>query len=148
MIALFGGRDPRALGGFETHSFRHLPRNNACLRMMRLVPRYSFPKRRRKAHEIYEALVKVIPPGATVSAPEFVYPALYKRNLLQLFPIGLDSADYALMGVDYVRGPEERRRLEIGLRERMARVGYDLDNPLMVGTLEVYRRTAGRAASQ
>ncbi len=82
----------------------------------------------------------LIPRGATVSTVEGAMPLLYHDRTLHLFPVGIDTADYAVMrpvrtksGFTYIGavsflGADELAKINRTLRMRMRRDGYDFSH--------------------
>jgi uncharacterized membrane protein len=88
-----------------------------------------------------DEMKRLIPENSTVTSPEAVWPFLYKKRNLHLLPVGIDSADYAILVIKGKNGSE----YDLGgmvsflgqktaddsdkcLIERMKKDGYDFKN--------------------
>jgi hypothetical protein len=83
-----------------------------------------------------------VPEHTLVTTLEGAMPMLFRNRRLELFPIGLDQADYAVIGrsgtgaasvysgVVNFNGPEETAKANALIVERMRRDGYDFDHPV------------------
>jgi hypothetical protein len=88
-----------------------------------------------------DGVALAVPSHTIVSTVQAGMPLLYHDRDLDLFPGGLDNADYAVIGavrsgnqVEYggatsYRGPEEQAQLDALVLARMKRDGYDLAHP-------------------
>lgn len=97
---------------------------------------------------LVDPLPATIPTGTVVSTVEGGMPFLYHGRKLRLFPIGIDTADYAVVndagmvdgkhrysGTVSFGSPGERSAVDRTIQERMRRDGYDLDHPVMIRPL-------------
>jgi polyisoprenyl-phosphate glycosyltransferase len=111
------------------------------------------------ASEAIRPLSGMVPAGATVSATEGVMPALYRRRDLSLFPIDLDTSDYAVVGgsvtpegrttmVGAISYTGESEWLNDCLLTRMERNGYVLANTIPAAGVLILRRDRENAVSQ
>jgi hypothetical protein len=103
---------------------------------------------------IARELDAAVPKGAWVTSSPSYAEALYPGRHWFYYPIALDSAEYAVLapatapngskyfsGADTFNGPADTVALNECLSQRLARDGYDLDNPQFVGPLVVLHRS-------
>ena len=98
-------------------------------------------------------LAAAVPEGAKVTALEGYVSALYLNRTIYYYPIGIDTADYAVLNrvnktdgtfyyagaVSYLVG--EAPKADICLNERLIKAGYNLKQPrLLVGSMAVLER--------
>jgi hypothetical protein len=83
----------------------------------------------------------LIPENSTVTSPEGYWPILYENRHLHLFPVGLNSSDYAVLVikgkngssyelggmVSYI-GQQTADEADVCLIDRMKKDGYDFNN--------------------
>lgn len=88
---------------------------------------------------------KAVPENSKVTTPEGYMPYLYKNRVLYLFPVGLDSSDYAVLPIigkngseniyggffSYI-GPEHTTSVNKCLIDRMKNEGYDFENSTII----------------
>ncbi len=91
-----------------------------------------------------ERLRKAVPPGSVVTAPEGAMTPLYEHRTIRFFPMGLDTADYAVLaftptpqGITYsgdvsYLGPEEARKVDRVIIERMKKDRYDFRHEILI----------------
>ena len=94
-----------------------------------------------------------IPEGTTVTTSEQFVPSLYLGRTIYFYPIGIDSADYAVLtkvaqpdgsfyyagAVSYITG--EAPKVDMCLTERLKKDGYNVNQPrLLVGNIAVLER--------
>jgi hypothetical protein len=97
-----------------------------------------------------QQIIDAVPENTVVSIPEGVMPILYKNRTLNYFPIGIDTADYAVLtiqGVDGTNykfggafsylGPEIQLDINKYLIERMKTVGYDFEHPTIISSVGI-----------
>ena len=97
-------------------------------------------------------IAAAIPGGVKVTTPQGGMPILYRNRTIYYYPMGIDTADYALLykvsqpdgtfyysGVQsYVGGEFEKNMC---LNERLKRAGFNLDKPkLLIGSTAVLER--------
>jgi hypothetical protein len=90
-----------------------------------------------------DAVRRAIPAGALVSSVESGMPLVYDGRTVDLYPLGIDRARYAIVaqslvagrlvisGFPSVLGPAETAKIDAVLERRMRRAGFDLDHPLV-----------------
>lgn len=90
-----------------------------------------------------DGVILAVPLHTMVSSVQAAMPLLYNDRLIDLFPGGLDNADYAVLGatrngdqIQYggatgYRGPDEQARLDALVLAQMKRDGYDLSHPAL-----------------
>jgi hypothetical protein len=94
-----------------------------------------------------------VPTGAKVTTSEQFVPTLYRGRTIYFYPMGTDTADYAVLtkvsqpdgafhyvgSISYI--PGEMKKIDICLTERLRKVGYNVDQPkLLVGSMVVLER--------
>lgn len=96
-----------------------------------------------------------VPPGATVTAPESAFVALYSHRNIQFYPLDLDRADYAVVtleptpgvygGTFSVLSADQREQIDREMTARMHRDGYDFAHALVLpdAGLAVVKRAKG-----
>jgi hypothetical protein len=98
-----------------------------------------------------DQVAAALPPSVTVTAIDNLSPALYTEPGLYYYPIGIDTADYAVVSIEkdptgktYYGGAVsytgEEQTLNECLTQRLKRDGYDVDNPLTVGPYAILKR--------
>ena len=101
-----------------------------------------------------QQLAQAVPEHSVVTTVEPAMPFLYHDRTLQLFPIDLDHADYAVMvttktgshvaysGITDFWGPEDTAAATEVVLTRMRRDGYDFEHPIYIAPngLTVIRR--------
>lgn len=101
-------------------------------------------------YDLGAQLDRTVPPGATVSTIETGMPFLYHGRTLRAFPVGIDQADYAVVGLGVekdgkqqyngalsFRGPAEQEQANAIIMARMRRDGYDFNHAVIVRGLGV-----------
>jgi hypothetical protein len=99
----------------------------------------------RKSAKPFEDVQKAIPEGSIVSAPQGGLPLLYRNRIVNVFPIDIDRADYAVMtftrvnshevtygGMFSYLGPKVTDEINEALVERMKKDGYDFTHAILV----------------
>lgn len=100
-----------------------------------------------------KAIDVAIPRGASVSAPEALFPALYRDHFLYYYPIGIDTAQYVALpalsspdGHAYFGGAigYQVDAMDLGqcLTRRLRGDGYDLDHAVTIGGIAILKRVA------
>jgi hypothetical protein len=102
-------------------------------------------------------LREAVPAGASVSCPEGYMPALYHGHQVDLYPAGVDNDDVVIMDVDRAQSglhrysamasflsAAENRRIDDVILARMAAQGFDLEHPIRIETLAVFKRVRPR----
>lgn len=103
----------------------------------------------------YHQIQRIVPEHSAVTTVESMMPSLYRNRTIYYYPIGIDTADYAVLpfqpmpygriiytgAVSYL-GEDNLYQLDICLNERLRKAGYDLENPIIIGNAAVLRRTA------
>lgn len=101
-----------------------------------------------------DKLRKAIPEGSVVTAPEGAMTPLYKHRTIRFLPMGIDTADFAVLaftlsgeGVAYsgavsYLGPEEAGRINKVIEARMKKDGYDFRHAIYIpeASLAVIKR--------
>jgi hypothetical protein len=97
---------------------------------------------------------RAVPPGAKVTTIEGFMPSLEEGRTLYYYPVGLDSADYAVLtrverpdGTSYIAGAisyrGESAQADACLTDQLRKQGYDVDKPkATIGPIVVLSRTA------
>jgi len=107
--------------------------------------------------ERYHKIQRIVPEHSAVTTAEEMMPALYQNRTIYYYPIGIDTADYAVLqirqepdgriiytgAVSYL-GEDNREKLDICLNERMRRSGYDLENPVVIGNTAILHRMGSK----
>jgi len=91
-----------------------------------------------------DRLRKAVPPGSVVTAPEGAMTPLYEHRTIRFFPMGLDTADYAVLAftptpqgitysgdVSYV-GPDEAKKIDAVIVQRMKKDHYDFRHEILI----------------
>jgi len=119
---------------------------------------YDFYANGSQSHEKYLAnqlqqIAAAVPVGAKVTTPEGFVPTLYRDRTIYYYPVGIDTADYAVLsrvsqpdGSFYYAGAVsyigESQKADICLTKRLKDKGYDVDRPrLLIGNMAVLQRT-------
>jgi hypothetical protein len=154
MIALF-------LSAIDPYSFSKLniTTSNILSHFLIKLPREAsvwFGSSRTKLQDATDEVRRAIPEGSIVSTIEAGMPILYHSRTLWFFPLDVDHADFAVVtaqrengemaysGATTYLGAQEQRKVNEVMRERMRKVGYDLEHPLFyspVVGLAVLRRS-------
>lgn len=91
-----------------------------------------------------ERLRKAVPPGSVVTAPEGAMTPLYEHRTIRFFPMGLDTADYAVLaftptpqGITYsgdvsYLGPDEAKKVDAVIIQRMKKDRYDFRHQVLI----------------
>ena len=109
---------------------------------------YMFYTKGNESYESYltgqlEQIENAVPPDVTVTTPEGFIPTLYLDRTINYYPVGIDTADYAVLyrkelpdgsyyyggAVSYIGKAQE---VNMCLSERLGKAGYDLDQPELV----------------
>lgn len=91
------------------------------------------------------AIRNAVPVDARITAVESAMPILFQNRNIQFYPLGMDSADYAVLsmtteadGTPYLfggfrsyRGPADQKLADAVLLARLRKDGYDVDHPLV-----------------
>ena len=98
----------------------------------------------------FKQIMAAVPVGANVTTMEGFVPTLYRGRNIYFYPMGIDTADYAVLnkviqpdGSFYYAGavsyiPGESQQIDICLTERLRKVGFNVDHPkLLVGNMVV-----------
>jgi hypothetical protein len=101
-----------------------------------------------------------VPEGATVSTPESAMTDLYSHRTVRFFPIGIDTADYAVVSISGTTpsgqplyggalsflGAAEQAKIDAMLTDRMRRDHYDFAHAVTIAPLGVaiVQRIGGR----
>lgn len=99
-------------------------------------------------------IAAAVPFGAKVTTPEGFQPTLYLNRTIYYYPVGIDTADYAVLskvsqpdGSFYYAGAvnyksiEDSQKVNICLTERLRKVGFNVDQPkLLIGNMAVLER--------
>lgn len=97
---------------------------------------------RRSLEATADQIRRAVPPHTVVSSVEAGMPLLYQDRTIEFFPKDIDHADYAVLGAQKTAGkitysgaisflgPDEQRKLDELVLDRMRRDGYDVDHPL------------------
>lgn len=108
-----------------------------------------------RIYELYSArLVSAIPENKKVTTLEGVMPALYKDRELFYYPIGIDTANYAVLNyahdkhanlyykgvISYKISTEEKDEIDRILTKKLKLNGYNINQPLFVNNLVVIER--------
>jgi hypothetical protein len=100
-----------------------------------------------------QQIVAAVPAGAKVTTPEWGMPILYLSRTIYYYPVGIDSADYAVLtrvsqpdGSFYYAGAVsyigESQKIDICLTERLRKAGFNVDQPkLLLGNTVVLQRS-------
>jgi hypothetical protein len=98
-------------------------------------------------------IAAAIPEGVKVTTPEGGMPILYRNRTIYYYPLGINTADYALLNkvsqpdgtfyysgvTSYVGGEFEKNMC---LNERLKGAGFNLDKPkLLIGSMAVLERS-------
>jgi hypothetical protein len=105
----------------------------------------------RKSYQ--DEVARAVPTGVSVTSPQGLAGALYPGREWYFYPLGIDTADYAVVTIEkdtgdvrYFGGAEsytgQERELNVCLTQRLARDGYNVDNPRIIGSVAILRRTA------
>lgn len=103
-----------------------------------------------KQAAVYNA---ALPSGSKITTVEGLMPSIYRNNVIYYYPVGIDSADYAVLGkvsqpdgsfyyagaINYT-AEGAAQQLDKCLNERLIRAGYQLDKPLLIGNLAILKR--------
>jgi hypothetical protein len=116
--------------------------NNFVLALGREAPALLGPSRAALS-AIPGTYAAAVPEHTVVTTGESAMPFLFHDRVLRYYPVGIDTADYAVLDVagktgerlDYVGavsylGPDEKKKIDAMLLARMRRDGYDLDHPV------------------
>lgn len=90
-----------------------------------------------------QQIAKLIPVGAKVTIPEGFMSTLFQDRTIYYYPIGIDSADYAVLsrvnqpdGSFYYAGAVnylgESQKADICLTERLKKIGFNVDHPQLL----------------
>lgn len=105
--------------------------------------------------EAARQLEAAVPKGAVVTTTEGGMPFLYDGRTVRFYPIGMDSAQYAVVGATRVSdtsyrysgavcflGPQETAKVDAALTRRLQRDGFDVGRPVFIPAmgLAVLRR--------
>lgn len=97
-------------------------------------------------------IAAAVPAGVKVTTPEGFVPTLYLNRTIYYYPVGIDTADYAVLsrvslpdGSFYYAGAVsyigESQKADICLTERLRKAGFNVDQPkLLVGNMAVLER--------
>jgi hypothetical protein len=97
-----------------------------------------------------DRIATAVPEGSAVSSTESGMPFVYKNRTVYFFPVGIDTADYAIV-IDTVGpngklsytgdvsflGAAEQKKIDALLVKRMRRDHYDLDHPTLIPGLNL-----------
>lgn len=90
-------------------------------------------------------LAELVPPGSSVSTIECGFPPLFRNRTIYYFPVGIDNCDFvvmAFMGRDEagkvrmggtISYQGQGERLDRAYLARMAELGFDIENPEVIG---------------
>ena len=95
----------------------------------------------------HQQLQAAIPENSIITSIEDYYPSLYTKREIHYYPLAIDTADYAILGLEWnpdsgtllyrgavsYLGPQAQRELDQCLNTRLAKAGYDLNNPILIG---------------
>ncbi len=99
-----------------------------------------------------QQIAAAVPAGAKVTTPEGFVPTLYRDRTIYYYPVGIDTADYAVLskvsqpdGSFYYAGAVnyigESQKADVCLTERLRKVGFNVDQPkLLIGNMTVLER--------
>lgn len=105
------------------------------------------------------AFNSAVPLGSSVSTIETMMPSLFRDRTIYFYPIGIDTADYVVLpkitrpdGSFYYSGAisyiGEGQNLDICLNERLKKVGYNLDQPFLIGNMAFLKRGIGASLGE
>jgi Predicted membrane protein (DUF2079) len=108
---------------------------------------------RNAAVRTHRELRDLVPEQSSVTTPEAYMPALFDGRTLDYYPIGIDSADYAVLpysrtesgvysygGAVSYQGADAQLSLNECLYVRLERAGYNVRSPLVEGGVAVLTR--------
>jgi hypothetical protein len=93
-----------------------------------------------------------IPKGVKVTTPEGLMPSIYRNRTIYYYPIGIDTADYAVVFLSSGEGEQpyyagaisyqgQAKQLDKCLNERLLKAGYNLDRPFrQLGNVIILKR--------
>ena len=98
------------------------------------------------AYALSKEMQRIIPQGSIVTTPEHFMVNIYRNRKIFYYPLGLEDADYAVVyyapvagkerlytGAPTYMGEETKNAMDRYLTKKMALIGYDVDNPQIVG---------------
>ena len=149
--------------GFYPYSSQNLAFDTKNLGQLAWIKGFTdFPSYLRNGHRYNgmqqrKNIEKQIPRNVIISTMEPLFTTLYKDREIHIYPAGIDIADYLILnyspnateGTKYTgaasyAGPEAIKELDIGLNKRMVKLGFDVDNPIVIGPWAILEKKVAK----